>query len=465
MVFGGECHFVKQPNTSAPVVAAKLVELRGRISPGCSVTEPNAADHRTATRDIGGPGPVAVGLPLQDPKPDGQVAVGLRLQDPKPDGPHLEGTNDRILPAMVEAEAPHTKTDTATLNGWSICDEVTRLREWGTNIAYSLPSKHEASIIGAAEDCWLRLWDPTGRISRRHAVLTFGADGWSVADLQSKNGVHLDGARVPSLSLVPGAEIRIGPTTLIAESPKLIALRELLERLIGWSEERREEVDQALFSIRVAATHREPLLLCGAGNLVPIARQLHHHALSTRPFIVCKPKTRGMEALASAAGGTLCVLRYQQPDDFDEVVSAIRGPYPRALLVVCAHALPRGNDIASQIVTVFRSILIPPLADRARELYRIIDTYVADAIAAFGGGWVTPADQEWVATNAADSLHQVAMATRRIVALHACGESVTHASKLLSMSHGSLSDWFARRTLPGRSQMPVHDDDDDDRGA
>jgi hypothetical protein len=52
------------------------------------------------------------------------------------------------------------------------------------------------------------------------------------------------------------------------------------------------------------------------------------------------------------------------------------------------------------------------------------------------------------------------MATRRVVALHACDESVTHASKLLGMSHGSLSDWLARRSLPGRTQMA--DDDDDD---
>jgi hypothetical protein len=58
-------------------------------------------------------------------------------------------------------------------------------------------------------------------------------------------------------------------------------------------------------------------------------------------------------------------------------------------------------------------------------------------------------------------LQQIAMATRRIVALHVCDESVTHASKLLAMSHGSLSDWLARRTLPGKCPMP----DDDDDGA
>src|SRR5215475_15465938 len=192
---------------------------------------------------------------------DGRVrSVGFRSQDAKPDGAFAPPGTSVCSAAMVELETPRTKTDSAGLNGWSICDEVTRLREWGTDIVYPLPSKRETSIIGAAGDCWLRLWDPTGRISRRHAALSYGGDGWSISDLQSKNGVHFDGARVASLSLVPGAEIRIGPVTLIAESPKLIALRQLIERIIGWGEERREEVDQALFSIRIAATHREPLL-------------------------------------------------------------------------------------------------------------------------------------------------------------------------------------------------------------
>lgn len=368
---------------------------------------------------------------------------------------------------MAEAETA-TKTDPAGPNGWSICDEVTQLREWGTDITYPLPPKQEASILGAAPDCWLRLWDPTGRISRRHAALSYCEDRWKISDLDSKNGIHLDGVRVASFSLVPGAEIRIGPVTLIAESPKLIALRKLLERLIGWSEDHREDVDQALFSVRVAATHREPLLLCGAGNLIPIARLLHQHALGDRPFVVSMPRAShasGMDALAAATGGTLCIWRNQQPDDFDEVVSALRGRFARALLMVCAHAPPRGNDIASQIVTVVRSILIPPLADRAQELHRIIDEYAAESVSAFGGGWMAPADREWVANNATASLHQLGMATRRIVALHACGESVTQASKLLGMSHGSLSDWLARRTLPGRLAMPYEDEDDgaDDR--
>ena len=75
----------------------------------------------------------------------------------------------------------------------------------------------------------------------------------------------------------------------------------LLERLLGFADEKRETVDRALYALRIAVTHREPLLLCGEGNLVPIARQLHERALAGRPFVVARPRTRyarGMAALA-----------------------------------------------------------------------------------------------------------------------------------------------------------------------
>lgn len=385
------------------------------------------------------------------------LAVGLRVQDSKIDAGSVNVHRRRMFRSVATAETA-TKTDAMGAKVWSISDEVRQFREWGTGIEYPLPAMQGTSIIGAAADCWLRLWDPSGSISRRHASLSRGDRGWMIVDLDSKNGIFVDGVRVASSPVVPGAEIRIGSVTLIAESPKLVALRGLLERLIGWGDERREDVDGSLFSVRTAATHREPLLLCGAGNLVPIARLLHQHVLGDRPFVHLRPPMRGMEALAKAAGGTLCLWRNQQPDDLDEVVAALRTPAACALLMVCAHAVPRGNDIASQIVTVYRSIRIPPLAQRAREIDRIIDAYAADAISSFGGRFES-ADREWVASNASESLHQLGMATRRIVALHACDGSVTQASKLLGLAHGSLSDWLARRTLPGRPSTSYEEDD------
>jgi hypothetical protein len=136
----------------------------------------------------------------------------------------------------------------------------------------------------------------------------------------------------------------------------------------------------------------------------------------------------------------------------------VQGPYAKALLVVCAHAPPKGNDVASRIVSSVRSIVLPPMSDRAPELRRIIDAYAADAVAELGGGWLGPADWEWIERNASGSMQLVGMATRQIIALHLCDESVTRAAKLLAMSHGSLSDWLARRSLPGKVDMSDEED-------
>ncbi|MGD8398617.1 MAG: FHA domain-containing protein, partial [Anaerolineae bacterium] len=53
--------------------------------------------------------------------------------------------------------------------------------------------------------------DPT--VSGHHARLSLGRDGWTVTDLNSKNGTHIDGRRLPPgqpVPLPPGSAVRIG---------------------------------------------------------------------------------------------------------------------------------------------------------------------------------------------------------------------------------------------------------------
>ena len=175
-----------------------------------------------------------------------------------------------------------TKTDIAA-NGWSFDDRVIQLREWGTDTAHVLPQPPAvgpASLsIGSDETCSLQLHDPTRHLSRRHASLVQdGATRWLLHDLGSKNGTRLNGAHCCQISLAPGDEIGIGGLTLIAESRRSVALRGFLSRLLGWRSKRLQVVDHALRSIRMAATHRTALVLCGDGDLVPIARAIHRWA-------------------------------------------------------------------------------------------------------------------------------------------------------------------------------------------
>src|SRR5215510_4232425 len=190
----------------------------------------------------------------------------------------------------------------------------------------------------------------------------------------TKTGVRLDGARRAEIVLEPGIEVGIGGLTLIAESGRSVVLRGFLARLLGWRSDRIEVVDHALRSIRMATTRRVALVLCGEGDLVPIARSIHRHALGDdRPFLVCDPRRRraratvrsaenyasGMQALAAAQGGTLCVRSRRLPRDFDEVATALRDPDARAQLIVCAGSPEDCKPFLAVPITV------PPLAGRA----------------------------------------------------------------------------------------------------
>ena len=59
---------------------------------------------------------------------------------------------------------------------------------------------------------------PVRGVSRRHALLTLGADGLILEDLGSKNGTLANGVRIQRTRLEPGDEVRIGPVLLRLEA-------------------------------------------------------------------------------------------------------------------------------------------------------------------------------------------------------------------------------------------------------
>jgi hypothetical protein len=166
-----------------------------------------------------------------------------------------------------------------------------------------------------------------------------------------------------------------------------------LERLLGWTSGR--AVDHALRSIDLAVSHRAALVLCGEGDLVPIAHALHRRTLGAdRPFIVCDPRREntpgsvrspanfknGVSAFEAAREGSLCVRNLRLPRDFSSMVALVRDPGARIAFIVCSDR--RIADGA--LLTVPVPINVPSLKDRASELPRIIDEYAHDAVAALG---------------------------------------------------------------------------------
>jgi hypothetical protein len=56
--------------------------------------------------------------------------------------------------------------------------------------------------------------------------------------------------------------------------------RRFLARLLGWEDA--SAVDHARWSIDLAMAHRTPLVLCGDGDLVPVAHGSSRSTLRTR---------------------------------------------------------------------------------------------------------------------------------------------------------------------------------------
>jgi hypothetical protein len=146
---------------------------------------------------------------------------------------------------------------------------------------------------------WKIRWCP-----RRHARLMYEEHRWGFLDIGSRNGTEMDGNRQVVGFMRSGAEIKLGGTTHIAESPRLIELREFLCRLLGWTSERAAAVDLALRMVRLAQLRRTPLFLRGAGDLVTIAQDLHWRVFDAEaPFVVCSARRTTRAALDARGRG------------------------------------------------------------------------------------------------------------------------------------------------------------------
>jgi len=152
-----------------------------------------------------------------------------------------------------------------------------------------------------------------------------------------------------------------------------------------------------------------------------------------------------MEALAVAAGGSLCVRSRRLPRDFVQVVLALREPEARVQLIVCAGS----PEDSKPYLAV--PIAIPPLAGRKAEIDRIITEYAEDAIAALGAPRTSfaPADHAWVREHALSSLPEIEKATLRLVALRD-SRNLSNAAARLGMAPVSLARWIGRREMPVR---------------
>lgn len=359
---------------------------------------------------------------------------------------------------MTPSASPSPFTTTNVLaEEWVINDEVVRLREWGTDHVHSLFSDRAGPLaIGTASTCSIQIHDKTRRASREHAHLQRVRGRWAVVD-GSKNGLYRDGAKLDKFVLTPGIEIGLGGgVTLVAESARLIALRNALARMLGWSAAKAEVVDLAVRATRLAAQRRAVLVLCGH-DLVPLAEELHRlTSTAAQRFVLCNPRRRtrespwnptrcapsGLAALEEASGGTVCLLAKLLPSDLQHLLGALRRPECQTQLVVCSE---RARD-----AELFNAspVIIPPLASRKDEIERIIQEYATDAAGTLGMDehGLSTVERAWIR----DHLHTLAeiqKATLRLAVIRQAG-SISAGAVRLGISHVAMLKWLRSHKYP-----------------
>jgi hypothetical protein len=135
----------------------------------------------------------------------GEFGIATRLvrgPHPEPDAPVSQAVPGATMvykapeppPAAGEPLPPGEPPATLTIDGER----------------HELPSR--PVVLGRSKDCDIRLADPN--ISRRHAEVRPDGDGFLIVDLDSTNGIEVDGKRVKVLALTDGARFRLGTTEI-----------------------------------------------------------------------------------------------------------------------------------------------------------------------------------------------------------------------------------------------------------
>jgi len=152
-----------------------------------------------------------------------RVRAAFRRRDPDPDGP---GADWRPAPQGPPAVwAPSGMADVA---GWPGQPAVWTGAHGGPGAPGEAgrpapmvfpPGSGTSFSIGRTQDCDLRIADLS--VSRRHAQLDRGEDGWLLSDLGSHNGTRVNGWLVrEKVPVRPGDVLQFGSALFVIEGPE-----------------------------------------------------------------------------------------------------------------------------------------------------------------------------------------------------------------------------------------------------
>jgi DNA-binding NtrC family response regulator len=231
---------------------------------------------------------------------------------------------NRGYSARVSDQPPEDRTSRArTLTGRMLrLHSATLTVVEGLDQGRTVAVEGRPVVIGKDPACDLVLRDPS--VSRRHAVISAGADGFQLEDLGSTNGTEVNGVGVKAGRLPASCRVVIGDTTLAFEAkerriPSAPLAADRLEGLVGSSEPMRALSGLIRQIAPTEVLHGET----GSGKEVA-ARALH--ALSKRrekPFVVVDCANLDRELVGTELFG-------HKKGAFTGATDAHRGAFERA---------------------------------------------------------------------------------------------------------------------------------------
>ncbi len=154
--------------------------------------------------EVDGPTPPPPGVRLPEEFQPEAVVAPTPPAAAEPSPPALpDAEPDEVSEEMAEvaAEAPAaTPAEAGWVLSWS----------GGSHAIGDAPI-----VVGRSRDCDITLAD--GNVSRRHAELARGPEGFVIRDLESTNGTLVNGRRVRRATVGAGDDITVGTTTLRIE--------------------------------------------------------------------------------------------------------------------------------------------------------------------------------------------------------------------------------------------------------
>ena len=141
----------------------------------------------------------------------GEFGIAVRMSQPERGRPleeELPADADSGATMIYKPSAP-VETQAASAVELGLEREVASLSVDGERHAV----RKRRTVIGRSKDCDLQLNDPN--VSRRHAELRQEGTAYWIVDLDSTNGIEINGRRAKRAKLDPGDTVTIGSTDLV----------------------------------------------------------------------------------------------------------------------------------------------------------------------------------------------------------------------------------------------------------